>query len=343
MSRWKGQPGRAPPVPAGADSNPLRGGSGREPTTRGGPRETPWTTATSGAPGAHASRHSRGVPPTACSWSAPPSCVNGSHRQPAPLPGSTQDPGFWAPLTAVPGMLGPRRLGVHTVGRLAVSMSLADVAALVALARDRLLADPVDWRFVARPANHVRLGLDHHRAVAPFLTVLAAVTGIFILAAHSPGPTPLSVFALIVSVEIPGTSLLVLCRGATDAASRGPPLRHIARDGAPDAGRRPDRAARGRGLACDLPARHAGASPSPSRCTPIEPPGRILSHRDRRARSRTPAAPSQTPHGAALESAPGSRRQGWRNIGELLMRGRLSAPSAGARGADSIGWRLRAT
>ena len=102
-----------------------------------------------------------------------------------PLPGPTHDPDFWVPLTAVPGMLGPGRVWVHTVGRLGASTSLADVAALVALARDRLPAEPVDWRFVARPVNHVRLGPDYHRAAARFLTILAVITGIFLLAAGS--------------------------------------------------------------------------------------------------------------------------------------------------------------
>ena len=106
-----------------------------------------------------------------------------------PLPGPTHDPDFWVPLTAVPGMLAPAGVGVHTVGRLGASTSLADVAALVALARDRLPADvaapTADWRFVAQPVNHVRLGPDYHRAAARFLTVLAVITGIFLLAAGS--------------------------------------------------------------------------------------------------------------------------------------------------------------
>ena len=106
-----------------------------------------------------------------------------------PLPGPAHDPDFWVPLTAVPRMLGPRRIGVHTVGRLGASTSLADVAALVALARDRLPADvaapTADWRFVAQPVNHVRLGPDYHRAAARFLTLLAVITGIFLLAAGS--------------------------------------------------------------------------------------------------------------------------------------------------------------
>ena len=102
-----------------------------------------------------------------------------------PLPGPTHDPDFWVSLTAVPGMLGPGRFRVHTVGRLGTSTLLADVAALAALARDRLPAEPVDWRFVARPVNHLRLGPDYHRAAARFLTVLAVITGIFLLAAGS--------------------------------------------------------------------------------------------------------------------------------------------------------------
>ena len=102
-----------------------------------------------------------------------------------PLPGPTHDPDFWVPLTAVPGMLGPRPVGVHTVGRLRASTSLADVAALAALARDRLPVDPVDWSFIARPVNHVRLGPYYHRETARFLTILAVITGIFFLAACS--------------------------------------------------------------------------------------------------------------------------------------------------------------
>ena len=104
-----------------------------------------------------------------------------------PLPGPTHDPDFWVPLTPVPRILGPRRVWVHTVGRLGASTSLADVAALAALAQDRLPAEvgARDWRFVARPVNHVRLGLDYHRAAARFLTVLAVITGIFLLAAGS--------------------------------------------------------------------------------------------------------------------------------------------------------------
>ena len=35
----------------------------------------------------------------------------------------------------------------------------------------------MDWRFAARPVDHVRLGPDHHRAVARFLTVLAVIRG----------------------------------------------------------------------------------------------------------------------------------------------------------------------
>ena len=102
-----------------------------------------------------------------------------------PLPGPTHDPDFWVPLPPVPRMLGPRWGWVHTVGRLGASTSFADVAALVALARDRLPADPVDWRFVAQPVNHLRLGPDYHRAAARFLTILAVITGVFLFAACS--------------------------------------------------------------------------------------------------------------------------------------------------------------
>ena len=55
---------------------------------------------------------------------------------------------------------------------------------------DRLPAESAklrtgDWRFVARPVNHVRLGPEYHREATRFLTVLAVITGIFLLAACS--------------------------------------------------------------------------------------------------------------------------------------------------------------
>ncbi len=112
-----------------------------------------------------------------------------------PLPGPAHDPDFWVPLSAVdqllpdfPGMLGPFGVWLDTVGRLEASTSLADAAALAALARDRLPAGAAavrteDWRFVARPVNHLRLGPEHHREAARFLTVLVVITGVFLLAA----------------------------------------------------------------------------------------------------------------------------------------------------------------
>ena len=42
-----------------------------------------------------------------------------------------------------------------------------------------------DWRFVARPVSHVRLGPEYQREATRFLTVLAVITGIFLLAACS--------------------------------------------------------------------------------------------------------------------------------------------------------------
>ena len=114
-----------------------------------------------------------------------------------PLPGPAHDPDFWVPLSAVhqllpdfPDMLGPIGVGLDTVGRLDVSASRGDAEVLAALARDRLPAESAelrtgDWRFVARSVNHLRLGPEYHREAARFLTVLAVITGIFLLAACS--------------------------------------------------------------------------------------------------------------------------------------------------------------
>ena len=112
-----------------------------------------------------------------------------------PLPGPAHDPDFWVPLAAVPQILPdrPYMLGpwpVDTVGRLSTAASPRDAAVLAALARDRLPAESAelrtgDWRFVARPVNHVRLGPEYHREATWFLTVLAVITGIFLLAACS--------------------------------------------------------------------------------------------------------------------------------------------------------------
>ena len=114
-----------------------------------------------------------------------------------PLPGPAHDPDFWVPLSAVrqllpdrPDMLGPFRVWLDTVGRLGASASRGDAAVLAALARDRLPAESAevrtgDWRFVARPVNHLRLGPEYHREATRFLTVLAVITGVFLLAACS--------------------------------------------------------------------------------------------------------------------------------------------------------------
>ena len=114
-----------------------------------------------------------------------------------PLPGPAHDPDFWVPLSAVhqllpdsPGMLGPIGVWLDTVGRLDASASRGDAEVLAALARDRLPAESAevrtgDWRFVARSVNHLRLGPEYHREAARFLTVLAVITGIFLLAACS--------------------------------------------------------------------------------------------------------------------------------------------------------------
>ena len=113
-----------------------------------------------------------------------------------PLSGPAHDPDFWVPVSAIHQLL-PTRVGIlldafggwlHTVGRLGASTSLGDAEALAALVRDRLPMDVVgteDWRYVARPVNHVRLGPEFHREAARFLTILAVITGIFLLAACS--------------------------------------------------------------------------------------------------------------------------------------------------------------
>ena len=113
-----------------------------------------------------------------------------------PLPGPAHNPDFWVPLSAVEqllpdfDMLGPFGAWLETVGRLGASTSRGDAAVLAALARDRLPADVAavraeDWRFVARPVSHVRLGPEYQREAARFLTVLVVITGIFLLAACS--------------------------------------------------------------------------------------------------------------------------------------------------------------
>ena len=114
-----------------------------------------------------------------------------------PLPGPAHDPDFWVPLSAIrqlapgtPDMFGPYGVWLETVGRLGASASRGDAEVLAALARDRLPAESAevrteDWRFVARPVNHIRLGLEYHREAGRFLTVLAVITGVFLLAACS--------------------------------------------------------------------------------------------------------------------------------------------------------------
>ena len=113
-----------------------------------------------------------------------------------PLPGPAHDPDFWVPLATAPQLLPDRPyiLGpwpwLDTVGRLGTSASRGDAAVLAALARNRLPAESAelrtgDWRFVARPVNHVRLGPEYHREATRFLTVLAVITGVFLLAACS--------------------------------------------------------------------------------------------------------------------------------------------------------------
>ena len=102
-----------------------------------------------------------------------------------PLPGPAHDPDFWAPLSAlsqlVPesaaAVLGPTGRWLHTVGKLNPSASLADAAVTATLARDRLPEEVAatrigDWRFVARPVNHVRLGPGYHREARSLLDLL---------------------------------------------------------------------------------------------------------------------------------------------------------------------------
>lgn len=113
-----------------------------------------------------------------------------------PLPGPVHDPDFWAPQSAsarlLPDsadlLLRPAARWLSTVGRLHPSKSGGDAAVLAALARDRLPAGVAasrtgDWRFVARPVSHVRLGPEYHREAARFLTILLAITGVFLFAA----------------------------------------------------------------------------------------------------------------------------------------------------------------
>ena len=76
------------------------------------------------------------------------------------------------------------------MGRLRPSASRRDAAVLAALAKARLPADVAaarteDWRFVARPINHARLGPEYHREASRFLTLLVLITGVFLLAACS--------------------------------------------------------------------------------------------------------------------------------------------------------------
>ena len=113
-----------------------------------------------------------------------------------PLPGPAHEPDFWAPLSAlsrlVPesagALFGPTAPWLHTVGRLHQSTSRDDAAVLAALARDRLPAEIAgirsdNWRFVARPVNHVRLGPGYHQEATRFLTMLLLISGFFLLAA----------------------------------------------------------------------------------------------------------------------------------------------------------------
>ena len=115
-----------------------------------------------------------------------------------PLPGPAHEPDFWVPVSALSQLLpdsagivlGPAARWLHTVGRLGRSTSPGDAAALAALAKARLPADvsaarTEDWRFVARPINHARLGPEYHREATRFLTLLALITGVFLLTACS--------------------------------------------------------------------------------------------------------------------------------------------------------------
>ena len=113
-----------------------------------------------------------------------------------PLSGPAHEPDFWVPLSALHRLLpesagillGPAARWLYTVGRLDASTSRRDAGMLAELARDRLPADVAaarteDWRFVARPVNHARLGPEYHRESTRFLAVLVMVTGVFLLAA----------------------------------------------------------------------------------------------------------------------------------------------------------------
>ena len=115
-----------------------------------------------------------------------------------PLPGPAHEPDFWVPVSVLSQLLpdsagillGPAARWLHTVGRLRPSTWRGDAAVLAALAKARLPADVAvarteDWRFVARPINHARLGPEYHREATRFLTLLALITGIFLVAACS--------------------------------------------------------------------------------------------------------------------------------------------------------------
>ncbi|MYD85377.1 MAG: FtsX-like permease family protein [Acidobacteria bacterium] len=115
-----------------------------------------------------------------------------------PLPGPAHEPDFWVPVSALSQLLpdsagillGPAARWLHTVGRLLPSTSRGDAAVLASLAKARLPADVAaarteDWRFVARPLNHARLGPEYHREATRFLTLLVLITGVFLLAACS--------------------------------------------------------------------------------------------------------------------------------------------------------------
>lgn len=115
-----------------------------------------------------------------------------------PLAGPAHEPDFWVPLPAIRQLLpdsgelllGPAARWLNTAGRLLPPASRNDAAALAALARDRLPVDVAaarteDWRFVARPINHARLGPEYHREATRFLTLLVVITGVFLLAACS--------------------------------------------------------------------------------------------------------------------------------------------------------------
>ena len=115
---------------------------------------------------------------------------------PNPLSGPAHEPEFWVPMRELSQLLpdsaaillGPAARWLYTAGRLRPSMSRSGAEVLATLARERLPADvaaarPEDWRFVARPINHARLGPEYHREAARFLALLALITGVFLLAA----------------------------------------------------------------------------------------------------------------------------------------------------------------